>query len=264
MSDVRIESTRITPLLYVDWSAIVAGSLVAFAISSVFLAFGSAIGLSIASFSSVKSASLTALIVAAALWFLWIQISSLLIGGYVAGRLHRNVADANSHEMEIRDGSHGLIVWALSVVLGAIVAGYLAIATAGSASSVGNVDYYIEKMLRGATAATASPTSNPVALKNVVMRNVAAKSIDEADKSFLLTEISAKTGLSPVDAQQRLDQTIQELKSQADSARKYGILTAFLTAASLLVGAVAAWWAAIMGGKHRNNGVDYSHLTGWR
>ena len=53
-------------------------------------------------------------------------------------------------------------------------------------------------------------------------------------------------------------------RQAADTARKAGILVAFLTAASLVICAAAAWWAATMGGKHRDEGVDLSHLTAWR
>jgi hypothetical protein len=56
----------------------------------------------------------------------------------------------------------------------------------------------------------------------------------------------------------------EKAKQAAETARKIGVLVAFLSAASLAVGAAAAWWAATMGGKHRDEGVDLSHLTTWR
>jgi hypothetical protein len=87
--------------------------------------------------------------------------------------------------------------------------------------------------------------------------------MDDADKTYLIREISVRSGLPEADAQKRLDETVATLKSQADTARRYGILIAFLTAASLLISAVAAWWAATTGGKHRNEGVDHMHFTRW-
>jgi hypothetical protein len=264
MDDVRIQAFSETSLHYVDWSAVIAGSLIALAISSLMFAFGSAIGLSLTSFVSVKTASLTGLVIAAALWFLWIQVSSFLIGGYVAGRLNRNVADASSHEMEIRDGSQGLIMWSLNVVMGGTIAAVLAFSGLGAAATSSSMDYYVEKMLRNSPTAPQTSGVDLVQVKRVITQNLASSSVDESDKIFLMDQISAKTGVSVIEAQQRLDLTIGELKAQADRVRRYSILTAFLTAASLLIGAVASWWAATTGGKHRISGVNYSHLTSWR
>jgi ABC-type branched-subunit amino acid transport system permease subunit len=42
-------------------------------------------------------------------------------GGYIAGRVRRSVAGP-AEEVEIRDGVHGLAVWALAVVLGTALA----------------------------------------------------------------------------------------------------------------------------------------------
>ena len=54
------------PVTNVDWGAILAGAFVAAAISSVFLTFGSAIGLSMTSFEGGNVASVTGLAIAAA------------------------------------------------------------------------------------------------------------------------------------------------------------------------------------------------------
>jgi hypothetical protein len=268
-TDVSIDASN--PAHYVDWSAIAAGAFIAVAISSVFLAFGSAIGLSLTSFKAVNSLSVTGLVIAASLWLLWVQVSSFIGGGYVAGRLRRRIGDATPHEVEMRDGSHGLIVWAVGVVLGTVLTSWLAISGVTGAANVGAMDYYAEKLLRSETIAP-STGSAPVTANNdelrqvgqVLAQSVGASVMDDADKSYLVRTISARTGLPEAGAQDRLDQTVTLLKTQADTARRYGILIAFLTAASLLVSAVAAWWAACSGGRHRDEGVDHSHLTRWR
>ena len=41
----------------------------------------------------------------------------------------------------------------------------------------------------------------------------------------------------------------------AETARRTGIIAAFLTAASLLVSAIGAYWAAQKGGNHRDKGT---------
>ncbi len=285
MSEADISINTNTSPHYVDWGAIIAGSLVAVAVSSMFIAFGSAIGLSLTSFQSGSSASGTGVVIAAALWFLWVEVSSFMVGGYLAGRLRRRIGDSSQHESEVRDGSHGLVVWALGVVAGLILASLLALhgttlalTSANSGTSTSATDYYVDRLLRSDTAtpdagaavpapgSTTLPTVNGdnSAVSRNLARSVTSSSVEDGDRSFLVNEISRRTGLSQADAQARLDQTIAQMKAQADRARRYGVLFAFLTAASLLVGAVAAWWAATMGGKHRNEGTDFSHLTRWR
>ena len=86
---------------------------------------------------------------------------------------------------------------------------------------------------------------------------------DPEDRTYLGQLVSRSTGLSQDQALARVDQSVAAARDAADKARKTGILYAFLTAASLLVGAIAAWWAAVRGGTHRDEGTDFSHLTRW-
>lgn len=267
---------------YVDWGAIAAGAFVAAAISSVFFAFGSAIGLSLTSFQSGSSASAAGLLIAAALWLLWVQVSSFIGGGYIAGRMRRRIGDGTAHEAEMRDGAHGLLVWAVGVVAGAVIAAWLAMAGIAGVANVasqatansGAVDYYVDRLLRADTQATTPdavstgvngqfpPQSQQMA--RVLAKSLVGMGIDDSDKSYLAREVSTRTGLPQADAEKRVDETVTALKAQADTARRYGILFAFLAAASLLISAVGAWWAACAGGRHRNEGVDHGHLTRWR
>ncbi len=251
------------PAHYVDWGAIIAGAFVAAAISSVFLAFGSAVGLSFASLSPPGSASLTGLAVAAALWLLWVQVSSFMGGGYIAGRMRRTIGDAKPHEVEMRDGGHGLIVWAVGVVIGAMFAAWIATAgVAGLTAVTGSTDYLASKLLRSGSA-TESGGSTTV-IGRILTMSIGTSSVDEADRDYAVREIATRTGLPEADAKKRFDDTVSELKAQAASVRKFSILIAFLTAASLLIGAVGAWWAARAGGRHRDEGIDHSRFSAWR
>lgn len=76
---------------YVDWSAVVAGGVLASAISLVLLAFGTAIGLSMTSPCENERASGPVFAIALGLWLLWVIVSSFLAGGYLAGRLRARV-----------------------------------------------------------------------------------------------------------------------------------------------------------------------------
>ena len=259
------------PTHYVDWGAIFAGVFIAVAVSSVFLAFGSAIGFSATSFRAGESASVSGLVIAAGLWLLWVQISSFIGGAYVTGRLRRRIGDAKAHEVEMRDGAHGLIVWAVSIVIGAALASAIAIAGIGgaisTASSSGAMDYYVDRLVRNdalpVTADVSANTNANAQIGRVLAKNVIARTIDDTDKSYLIREISSRSGLAEADAQKRLDETLATLKAQAETTRRYGVLAAFLTATSLLIGAVAAWWAASAGGKHRDEAIDHSRFSRW-
>ena len=105
---------------YVEWSAIFAGAILASAIIVLMTAFGSAIGLSLV--SPYHGPSPVIFYVVLALWFTWITVSSFVAGGYVAGRLRRPIEGATAHEVHVRDGAHGLVVWAVAVVIGTSLA----------------------------------------------------------------------------------------------------------------------------------------------
>ena len=185
--------------------------------------------------------------------------------------MRRTCADAAAQEAEVRDGMPGLIVWGVNITVGAALASWLILAagsgTVNVASKADALAYSIDRLVRSDTLPP-GVNSDQVNNAKAEMARVLAKSIgvgepDEADKAYLVQQISARTGLPEADAQKRLDDEIQAIKAKAETARRYAILLAFLTAASFLVSGVAAWWAATTGGKHRNEGVDHSRFTRW-
>ena len=117
---------------YVEWSAILAGAVLALAFSAVMIQFGTAIGLAVDSpYRADELTSGGAL--AIGLWTLWIQVTASMAGGYLAGRLRAPVAVVDAHERETRDGMHGLLTWAsgtVAVVVALAVAAAFAALTA--------------------------------------------------------------------------------------------------------------------------------------
>ena len=51
------------------------------------------------------------------------------------------------------------------------------------------------------------------------------------------------------------------MKAAADRATQIGIVLGFLTASILLIGGVSAWWAAAVGGSHRESGPLWHGLS---
>lgn len=275
----------------IDWAAIIAGAVLATAITFILITFGSAIGLGLASPYEGEGASLAYLAIAAGLWLVWVQVSSFIAGGYLAGRMRRRLFQATPHEVEVRDGCHGLMVWALGVLLGAALAasavsgvartGAAAVSAATEAVGTGlaavakNADplsYSVDTLFRTDNPQAEQDVAASVAEAGRILTASAARgSISPDDKAYLAQMIATRTGVDQTQAEQRIDQVMAsiqsaaaEAKAAADKARHTGVIVAFVTAASLVISAAAAWWAAGLGGRHRDEGSDFSHLTRWR
>jgi hypothetical protein len=90
---------------------------VAAALSLVLIAFGSAVGPSIISSSPTRRDTSPALAVVSGIYLLLTALLSFGLGGYVAGRLReRWNPTAPSNVVEFRDGTHGVLAWAVAVV----------------------------------------------------------------------------------------------------------------------------------------------------
>src|ERR1700674_5655392 len=106
---------------YLHWKPILAGAIVASALSFILISFGSAIGLAIASPSSSWRNTSSALALLGGLWLLLTSLASFGLGGYLAGRLRESWTVVVPDEIEFRDGIHGLLVWGLAIITGAFL-----------------------------------------------------------------------------------------------------------------------------------------------
>ena len=203
----------------VSWSAIAAGAVTATALGVILLAFGAGVGLSVTSPYDGEGWSPVAYVTAAGLWVLWVHVLSFYCGGYVTGRLHARPAGVSDHEADVGDTLHGAVTWGAGVLIATV----LALASVGGASAAGN------------GAAPASVTAS-------VSRTVADKVTEGARQE-------AVSG-SPEAQAASLD------KRRADVVRTLTIISAFVTAASMFAGVVAAIFGAVSGGHHRDAAVE--------
>jgi hypothetical protein len=134
--DTLVATTPATNAHYVDWGAIILGAVLTTAIAMVLFAFGTGIGLSLVSPYEGEGVSKVGYFIALGLWTLWVIVSSFMAGGYLAGRLRRRIGDATEHEVEVRDGAHGLGVWGLGVVTASLL---LALGVSGLVGTAANV-----------------------------------------------------------------------------------------------------------------------------
>jgi len=260
---------------YVDWCAIAAGTVLAAAISLILLAFGSAVGLTLVSPFAGEGASMMAMAIAAALWFVWVQVSSFLAGGYIAGRLRRRIGDAGEQEVEVRDGSHGLLAWALGVILMAVFAATaVGVTVTGAAVAVGSKadeaaarsSYYVDRLLRADPAASPNATDPATArdeIGRVLAQSALGARLSPDDRTYVASIVAARAGVPQAEAERRVEQLVVEARLAAEKARKFGIIAAFIVAATMVVSAMAAWWSAQWGGSHRDQRTVLPLLARW-
>ena len=215
-------------------------------------AFGSAIGLSLVSPYHGPSPIIFYIVIA--LWFTWITVSSFVAGGYVTGRMRRPIDGATPHEVHVRDGVHGLVVWALAVAIGTALATFslssavttlsLSSAVKGGAalvksgatsmsSSVASVadpiGYGVDNLLRiddSASAAKSGPggssgtTDTPrQEISRILVMSAANGSVSSDDRSYVARVVATRAGLAPADAEKRVDSIFAQVKAAADKIR---------------------------------------------
>ena len=262
-----------TATSFLQWTPIIAGALVASAISLVLIAFGSAIGLSILSSSPTWRDASPALAVLSGLFLLLTAIASFGLGGYVAGRLReRWHQSAHNDVVEFRDGTHGVVAWAIAVVITGLVAAASAAVIASrevqpatspiATTSEPLIAYELDRLFRaGQRPFEGDLTYSRAEAGRILLTATGRRGIAPEDRTYLVRLVATRTGISQPDAERRVDDAIAGATTAVRRARRGAVILAFATAVSLLVGAATAWYASCVGGRHRD-GVAPS-LT-WR
>jgi hypothetical protein len=253
------------PTSFLQWTPVIAGALVAAALSLVLIAFGAAIGLSIVSLSPTWRDASPTLALVSGLFLLLTAISSFGLGGYVAGRLReRWHTGAHSDVVEFRDGTHGVVAWALAVVItglvasasAAIIASKAATPTASPVATAGEplIAYELDRLFRG----DRRPVEGEIMYARaeagrILLTATGRRGITPDDRAYLARLVAARTGIAQPDAERRVEDAITAATTAVQKARRSAVILGFATAASLLAGAAAAWYAASAGGRHRDN-----------
>jgi hypothetical protein len=258
---------------FVQWSAVIAGALVAAALSLVLIAFGSAIGLSIISSSPTWRDASPALAAASGIYLLLTALLSFGLGGYVAGRLReRWNPTAPNHVVEFRDGTHGVLAWAIAVVVSSIIiaASVTGVASkavepvSSPAATTGEplIAYELDRLFRAERhPQEADLTYSRAEAGRILLAATGRQGITSEDRAYLVRLVASKTGIAPPDAEHRVDLAITGATTAVQKARRSGVILGFSIAASLLLGAAAAWYAASVGGRHRD---DVAPPLSWR
>jgi hypothetical protein len=246
---------------YLQWTPVIAGALAATALSLIFVTFAAAVGLGVSSTAPTWRDASAALWILSGLYLILQAIISFGFGAYIAGRLRRSLAAGPADEVETRDGLHGLAVWAIAVVLGAVLAAFVGAATINRTSpSTANasaaeplLSYELDRLFRSARRPpNVDLRSDRAEAGRVLLTSSGHDGVSADDRAYLIQQVGATTGLSPADAEHRVDNGIANAKTALTRSRRSTIILAFSLATALLLGAVAAWAAACAGGRHRD------------
>ena len=263
------------PLSYIHWGPVIAGAVTAAAVAFVLMTFASVVGLAVASPSPTWRDTSVGLALLSGVWILLVAIGSFALGGYIAGRVRSSWA-TTPDEIEFRDGTHGLLVWALAVVLAGLLtwATSSAVATLSATNTTAQrpaagepsfLAYELDRLFRSDRRPdTVDPDARAEAGR-IIMTGLGCREIAADDRGFLVRLVSARTGLNAADADRRVGQVVAEARQANRQTRSSAIIIGFMTAASLAAGAAAAWFAAEIGGRHRDQSISPPmRLAGWR
>lgn len=257
METVQPTSIKVS---YLDWPAIIAGAVLAAAISFVLLTAGGAIGLSMVSAHGPSHGTAAAYF--GAFWAIAVPIGALLAGGYVAGRMRPAWAEGES-EGDFRDGIHGALVWSVSVVFGAA----LALSAAHTAGNIGASLTSGAFTVADASAPTvaalvqAAPAPNrplvsadqQAQIGRVLVNGARNGALSESEKAYLTQTVAQAAGIPPAEAEKRVTDAYNATLKTVDDVRRASVTGGLITATALLMGLAAAWYAAQRGGNHRDN-----------
>jgi hypothetical protein len=252
----------------VSWPAILAGAVVAAAISLLLMVM--ATGLDLASMHGTTAPSVAALTAIALIVTQWISAAG---GGYITGRLRTKWVGTHTHEVFFRDTAHGFITWAVATLVvasalafaaaslvGATVHTAVASAVASNAANSdaarGSVAPYDLGMLFRPTAsrdAKSVPAEDARAQTGrILARGLVTGEVPGADRAYIAQLVAAQAGISEAEARRRVDDTVAQAKTAEHKARKAAEMTSIFTALSMLVGAFIACISAALGGRLRD------------
>jgi hypothetical protein len=252
----------------VSWGAVIGGAFVAAAFYLILLALGAGLGLSAVSPWSNVGVSASAAGTAAIVWLILIEVIASAMGGYLTGRLRTKWALIHTDEVYFRDTANGFLAWAVALVIGVTFlasAGALMVGDAAQArlpgpsatAATNPLDpnaYYVDTLLRSPRAGAESKDVATQAEAGRIFANALRQNqVPPADQTYLAALIAAKTGITQSEAEKRVSDVFTEAKLAEDAARKvtaHLLLWFFL---ALMMGALAASYAATIGGRQRDH-----------
>ena len=260
----------------VTWNAAIAGAVVAAALVFVLDSFGVAIGLGLSSASPTWRDTSFALVLLSGFYLLLTALAAYALGGYFAGRMRRPYGPAENPEYD--DGMHGLLVWGLATLLSGLVAvatvsflqrtaGGVAASSQATSTVPGErlIGFELDRLFRGSERRTDGDLIyDRSEAARILLTTSSHSGMDPSDRAYLVKLIATDTGAPAPDAERRVDEAASHVKQDINRARSSAVILAFMIGAATLLGAVAAWAAAITAGRHRDGREPVPYLFDWR
>jgi hypothetical protein len=263
------------PTSYISWSPTFAGGLVAAAVFFVLISFAVAIGLAVSSVSPTWRDTSVGLVVLSGAWVVLTAVGSFALAGYIVGRM-RSTWRANADEVHFRDGIHGLLVWSVAVIVGvgltwastetinesmskSNVAGSERTAATSTGSEPSFLTFEIDRLLWSQNRTQTPDAETRAEAGRILEKGIGRNDLAKEDHDRLVQLVSARTGLAAVDADHRVGQVLSESRTAAAKARQSAVIIAFTLAAAL----AAAWGAAVVGGRQRDENISPSMRFSW-
>jgi hypothetical protein len=258
----------------VQWAPIVAGAIGAAALGFVLDSFAVSIGLSVSSTAPSWRDASFALVLLSGLYLVLAAVVAFGFGGYLSARLRPRNTAAPAAEVEFRDGTHGLLAWALATLLVALIA--LAAASAlsrlsapssnSTGASVGGehlIAADLDRLFRSERPTPGDINYARAEAGRILLTTASHRGLQSDDRAYLIRLVAARTGLSAPDAEKRVDEVVARASENIKRARRSAVVLAFMTGAAALAGAAMAWFAAVAGGEHRDGRSAPHFLFEW-
>jgi hypothetical protein len=248
----------------VAWGAVTGGAFGIAAFYLILLALGAGLGLSAVSPWSDTGASASTVDTAAVIWLIVIEIVSSALGGYLTGRLRTKWALIHTDEVFFRDTANGLLAWAVALVITVTFLASAGAAMVGrmeqsgstgdrSAISALNPDAYFVDTLFRSVHTNGNDAQLQAEAERIFASALRHKQMPPADRAYMEQIISAKTGITLVEADKRVSDTLAEARQAEENARAVTARFLLWLFLSLLMGAFSASYFATIGGKLRDH-----------
>ena len=258
----------------ISWAAIFAGVVVGLVTQLLLTMLGTGIGLATIDSNAASNPSASGFSIVSGIWFILSGLIASFVGGYVAARMSgRAVATTGAmHGLTTWAFTTLLVLWLLTTSVGSIVGGALG----GVASAVGSVGDtlaqsagpllqnsnpldFIRDQVRGTGE---SPEALRAEATNAIRQLVVAgETPDPAVKQRAVDALAKAANIPPDQAQQRIDNIIQQYRQtvdrvknaaaeSADTAASVVSTGALIAFAALVLGAIAGWFGGRSGVVH--------------
>jgi predicted transcriptional regulator len=265
----------VSPSSGLTWGPAIAGAIAASALAFVLNSFGLAIGLALASTSPTWRDTSFALVLLSGLYLVLAALASYGLGGYIAGRMRRRYDPGEFPEFQ--DGMHGLLVWGIATLVAGLIAVVtlpllprtpgMAAGTPHATSSVPGeslIGFELDRLFRGSERRTGGDLSYDRAeAARILLTTSSHSGMDPADRTYLARLVASDTGTPAPDAERRVDEVAARVKQDISRARSSAVILAFMAGAAALLGAIAAWAAAITAGRFRDGREPVPYLLDW-